>query len=521
MSGALKEERKSTSGGGKAMAALAKDQSGFYHPTSEDEICQLVQRAGREGVPIRVRGAAHSLRQAIYTHPDPATSHGINLMLDQYAHIVAFDDVNRRVTVQAGCHLGHDPYDPTGTSTLANSLVYQLHQRGWALPHTGGIIQQTVAGFAATGSSGGSVRHAVHESIVAMRLIDGRGVPHDVTPETAADIFFAAGVSMGLLGIVSTVTLQCLPAYHIIGQEVTTDVDDCERDCGIDLFGASPRRLETFLQQTEYARLLWWPQPGVKKITVWQARRMQADDYNADTGTPATFQRRPYKIPSHAQQVIGNLFLKLYGTWPEWFRTLSARYGGLRLFEKIIDGLWEPVIVPIVLNLSVEDGTQRFWDTWWQGLPMDNDIDYTLLPTDFMEFWLPLSKTQEVVTRLRDYFDQEGLDATRAYAFEIYAAKRSPFWLSPAYESDMVRVDFLWFKGNTGNPVVDYFPQFWQLLRDLGFRLHWGKYLLEDPAYLQAQYPQWQRFMQVRAAMDPQQVFVSDYWRRHLGIQRP
>jgi D-arabinono-1,4-lactone oxidase len=140
---------------------------------------------------------------------------------------------------------------------------------------------------------------------------------------------------------------------------------------------------------------------------------------------------------------------------------------------------------------------------------MDNDVDYTLLPTDFMEFWLPLSQTQEVVTRLRNYFDTEGLDATGAYAFEIYAAKRSPFWMSPAYGNDMVRVDFLWFKGNTGNPVVDYFPQFWQLLRDMGFRLHWGKYLLEDHPYLQAQYPQWQAFMQVRHTLDPQQCLSA------------
>jgi hypothetical protein len=500
------------------MAALERDQLGFYHPTSEDEISQLIQRASREGVPLRVRGSAHSLTSAIYTHPDPATGRGINIMLDQYARIVAFDDANMRVTVQAGCHLGKDPYDPTGTSRLENSLTYQLHQRGWALPHTGGIIHQTVAGFAATGSSGGSVTHSVHESIVAIRLIDGRGVPRDVSLDTDANTFLAAGVSMGLLGIVSTVTFQCLPRYHIIGQETTTDINDCQRDCGIDLFGSGSDKLENFLRQTEYARFLWWPQPGVKKITVWQARRMRADDYTTDTGTPENFRRRPYKIPSQSQQVIGNLFLKLYGTWPHWFRDISQRHRALHMFEKIVNGLWEPVIVPVVLNLSLEEETQRFWDTWWQGLPMDNDVDYTLLPTDFMEFWLPLSKTQEVVTRLRNHFDTEGLDATGAYTFEIYAAKRSPFWMSPAYGNDMVRVDFLWFKGNRGNPVTDYFPAFWTLLRHMGFRLHWGKYLLQDPQYLQAQYPQWQAFMKVRETLDPQQVFVSDYWRRHLGI---
>lgn len=499
------------------MPALERDRLGLYHPSSEEEICELIQRAHRDRVPIRVRGAAHSLAPSIYTHPDPAAGNGINIMLDQYAGLT-FDEANMRVTAQAGCHLGKAPCDPTGTSTLETSLAYQLDRRGWALPHTGGIIHQTVSGFAATGSAGGSVTHSVHESIVAMRLIDGRGVPHELSLDTQADRFLAAGVSMGLLGIVSTVTFQCIPRYHIIGREVTTDIEDCQRDCGIDLFGAGADSLESFLKETEYARLLWWPQPGVEKITVWQARRMRPEDYNAKTGTPDAFRRQPYQIPAHNQQVIGNLFLKLYGTWPAWFRDITKRHRGLRFFEKIIDGLWEPVIVPVVLNLSLEEGEQTFWDTWWQGLPMDNDIDYTLLPTDFMEFWLPLHRTQELVTRLHAYFDDEGLDATGAYAFEIYAAKHSPFWMSPAYGDDMVRVDFLWFKENTGNPVTDYFPQFWDLLRDMGFRLHWGKYLLEDPAYLRAQYPQWDAFMKVRDEMDPHQVFVTDYWRRHLAI---
>jgi hypothetical protein len=40
--------------------------------------------------------------------------------------------------------------------------------------------------------SGGSVTHSVHESIVAMRLIDGRGLPHDVSLDTEVDTFLAA-----------------------------------------------------------------------------------------------------------------------------------------------------------------------------------------------------------------------------------------------------------------------------------------------------------------------------------------
>jgi hypothetical protein len=37
--------------------------------------------------------------------------------------------------------------------------------------------------------------------------------------------------------------------------------------------------------------------------------------------------------------------------------------------------------------------------------------------------------------------------------------------------------------------------------------------------YLRQQYPCWQTFMELRGELDPQQIFVSEYWRGHLGIQ--
>ena len=45
-----------------------------------------------------------------------------------------------------------------------------------------------------------------------------------------------------------------------------------------------PRGLGAFLRDTDYARLMWWPQAGVERVTTWQARRMGDADYRSDTG---------------------------------------------------------------------------------------------------------------------------------------------------------------------------------------------------------------------------------------------
>ena len=113
---------------------IARAADGYYHPASEDQVVGLVQHARAEGLKIRVRGSAHSVEAAIYTgdfSAPPLAERHINIYMDRMT-AVTFDDTRQQVTVQAGCHLGYDPADPAGQSTVENSLFYQLEQHGWA-----------------------------------------------------------------------------------------------------------------------------------------------------------------------------------------------------------------------------------------------------------------------------------------------------------------------------------------------------------------------------------------------------
>jgi hypothetical protein len=159
---------------------------------------------------------------------------------------------------------------------------------------------------------------------------------------------------------------------------------------------------------------------------------------------------------------------------------------------------------------------------------MDNAIDDVFIPTYFTELWMPISKTAAVMNTLRDFFRQHGLDATGKYAFEIYANKNSVFWMSPSYgEEPVVRIDVFWFGYSAGDPSVVFFPKFWNLLQAFDFRLHWGKYLPSDPLpekrwakYFKERYPRWDDFLRIRATMDPRNIFLTSYWREHLGLEQ-
>ena len=469
---------------------IGRASDGLFHPTSEATLVDLIGVARAQGAKLRVRGSAHSPAASILTSD---AGRDLHTSLDRLTAI-AFDDARQQVTVQAGCTL--------------TALCVALDNRGWALPTTAGITHQTVAGFIATGSAGGSVRHSLSDQIVGLRVVDGTGYVHDLRRSASpSDRFYATGVSLGLLGVITEVTFQCVDAFSVIGSESTS----AYADCAVDLFGpvASDRdrpTLEHFLRTAEFARLMWFPQPGVERVSVWQAHRPASE---------LPYTRRPYALlPSiggsirPAQYALAGLLSTLDVLNPPEPTAVPGR---------VLRGVLAKAY-PMLASGFLSADTQPFHDAWWRVLPMDNAVDNGLLPIQFTELWLPLEKSGEVMRELDAYYRAGGFRHTGSFGCELYAAPRSEFWLSPAFDRDVLRVNLFWFARNRGDPVRDFFPGVWRRLRPFGYRLHWGKLLHCDVAYLRQQYPRWDDFVALRSHMDPHRVFVSDYWAHHLGL---
>jgi hypothetical protein len=568
---------------------VAAGPDGYHHPASEEELAALVRAAYREGRRLRVRGAAHSVSDAIYTasvgpnrvsRQTPPKSADYNVMLDRYRGWRVKDEARKLVEAEAGIHLGPDPSDPTGGATLETSLLYALAQRGWSLSNTGGITHQTITGFTVTGSSGGSLKHSSNANLHAFRLIDGQGEVHEFCREDPdPDLFYALSPSVGLLGVISTITLECTDLFVIEGSEAVTTLGDCEADMLGPGSGGRPS-LERFLRDTEFTRLEWWPQRGSERVVTWQAKRLPP---------PPNFTPKPYTrfagSPAAAQQMISILFtilgnlddLKrakalLEDNWDRLEGSLEAEpvlrdlgavgrilaeflshaaEGGVDAAIGVLDLAegWVrqavpdflPKLIAAFIPLDSEHGgePQRFTDWGWHGLPMDNDADDELLGTEFTETWVPVGRTQEVMQLLNRHFtepsdDHEALRRTGTYAWELYGAMPTRFWLSAAhssgddeYKDGVFRVDPYWFADNAGDPGRTFYPQLWDLLRDNGipFRLHWGKF---QPVYephdrrwvdfFRAQYPRWDDFVRLRAERDPNNIFLTDYWRDRFGL---
>jgi L-gulonolactone oxidase len=155
---------------------------------------------------VKVVGSGHSFTAVALTD-------GHLVQLDNYQRVLKTDAVKGQVTVEAGIKL--------------HRLNEELDRRGLAMPNLGDIDRQSISGAIAT-STHGTARDlgGIARDIVGMRLIADDGSILDCSAGENADIFQAARVGVGALGVVSTVTIQAVPAFNLHAREVPMDVDD-------------------------------------------------------------------------------------------------------------------------------------------------------------------------------------------------------------------------------------------------------------------------------------------------------
>lgn len=278
------------------------------------------------------------------------------------------------------------------------------------------------------------------------------------------------------------------------------------------------------------------PQPHTpQEVLTWLAQKL-VERAPATVEDDHPLARLHDGITNDLDAVLGELEgLTRGGVWERIVRALVGLLAAL--IERLVDRPWVqaaakavqaslPTLMPPILGVFVSDGSQVFYDRWRCGLPMDDQMDDRLWPTEFTELWVPMDRTAEVMGTLRAYYAGDGTPegayaATGAFSCEIYAAGKSPFWLSPSWDGDVVRIDVFWFGRNAGSPESFYAP-IWDALEPYGFRPHWGKWLPPASpkwsAYYRQRYPKLERFLELRQQLDPDGVFATDYWRAHLGF---
>ncbi|MBV9096810.1 MAG: FAD-binding protein, partial [Frankiaceae bacterium] len=233
-------------------------------PRDTDEVVRAVKQAASERLRVKAVGAGHSFTGI-------AATDGVLLRLDALSGLRAVDRPSGLVTVGGG--------------TPLHRLHTLLAAEGLAMSNLGDIDRQSISGAISTGTHGTGARlGGIATQVRGLELVTGDGSVVSCSPTENADIFNAARVGLGALGIVTAVTLQCEPAFALRASERPLPVGDVMRD--LDDLAAANEHVEFYwMPHTETALLKEnnRPAPGEPARPLSRLREWFDDEFAANT----------------------------------------------------------------------------------------------------------------------------------------------------------------------------------------------------------------------------------------------
>ena len=163
----------------------------FHHPASVTQLQRIV--AGSERV--RALGTGHSFNRIADSPGDLVSVAGL-------PKVIRIDQGRATVTVSAGLRYGE--------------LAGKLNEAGWALRNLGSLPHISIAGACATGTHGsGNANGNLATAVSALHMVTAGGDIVVLSWEHDGDEFAGAVVALGALGIVTSLTLDLVPAFGI------------------------------------------------------------------------------------------------------------------------------------------------------------------------------------------------------------------------------------------------------------------------------------------------------------------
>ncbi len=332
------------------------------------------------------------------------------------------------------------------------------------MTNLGDIDVQTISGAISTGTHGtGAKFGGIATQVRGLELVLADGTVRFCSPDDDPELFAAARVGLGALGVIVTVTLQCEPAFALAAAEAPATLDAVLADLDANIIG------------NDHFEFYWFPHtrrvltkrnnrvlPGTQLRPLGRVRHWVDDDVlsNAvfDWVNRATT-RRPALIPRT--------------------NAVAARLLGARDYIDRADRVFASV------------RTVRFRE---------------------MEYAVPRAAVPDVLAGIERYLAHTG--ELVGFPIEVRFAAADDIWLSTAGERDTGYIAVHQYHRREHEP---YFRAVEAIAKDVDGRPHWGKLHYRDAESLRGSYPHLDDFAALRDKLDPQRTFGNEYLERVLG----
>lgn len=177
------------------------DPAQIYYPDNKQDLIYIIKQAYANNHKIRAYGSSHAWSNVVCTDY-LVNSNNLN-------RILSVDKDRKLVTVEAGIKI----YE----------LNKKLAEYNLALPNQSFTQAQSLAGNIATSTHGTGHTGTFSDFITQLELVTNEGKVLSISQENTPDIFAAARVSVGALGIIYSVTLKCVDLYKVKHKRVLTN----------------------------------------------------------------------------------------------------------------------------------------------------------------------------------------------------------------------------------------------------------------------------------------------------------
>jgi FAD-linked oxidoreductase len=408
-------------------------------PRSEDELAAALGRAVAAGRNVRVAGSGHSYSPLVSTD-------GTLISLERLKGIEAVDTQASEVTVWAGTRL--------------RAIGDPLWRHGFSMENLGDTHAQALAGAVGTATHGSGITlGSVSTQVVGLTLMTAAGELVECSEEHEPELFHAARVGLGCLGIVTRLRLRVLPRHNLEMRIRNEELDT--------VLGEIEDRLEH-----RHFEFWYWPDTG-KVLS-------RTTDMTERAPTENALERffKQIVIENGAVLVLSTVARAI----PSLADDISRIQAKLGATEEKVDRSYRVLATPRFVKL-VES-----------------------------EYSVPAEAGPDCLREVKAWLDAS--DAPVSFPIEYRYVAADDSYLSPYHGRDSAMIDLQQFKGM---PYGDYFAAGEEIFKRYEGRPHWGKLHTRGADELRPLYPRWDDFQAVRAKWDPAGVFMNDHLRGLLG----
>lgn len=407
------------------------------HPGSTDEVVALVRAHPR----VKAVGAGHSFTPI-------AQPEGVQLRLDRMDRVLSADTRTGLVRVQAGISL-HD-------------LNRRLTSLGLALPNLGDVDPQSVAGATSTGTHGTGARlFGIAKAVAGIQLVTADGEVLEIGPDH--ELFDAARVGLGALGIVTEVTLQCVPSFLLHAREEPMALSDV-------ISG-----LDELVDGNDHFEFYFFPH------------------------TDKALTKRNNRVPDGTTRA----------PLPRWRHALDDELLSNTVYEQVQRlSTRKPSLIPRINALSGSLlGAREYTDVSHEVFISPRRVRFRE-----SEFALPRAAAADAIAEMQRWYART--DQYVSFPVEVRFTAADDIWMSTGYERDNVYIAVHQY--HRTDPA-EYFAAMQDIFVAHEGRPHWGKMHTLGPDHFRAVYPRFDDFVAVRDRLDPERRFGNAYLRQVLG----